>query len=571
MIEHYYIDKSLIPDLIFIFQYLVDIDSDILKNRPQVNIISKLKKHFSRIDQPDSKTERFFEDLFNSTLYGFIIYSKETMEVIETNKVIQSLFELPEDKNLKGLYIQQVMLRYLAGDSPNLETLMNDSDKDWEGEALFLSHHKKKFHAYVNTNIVHSCNNAAYRIMSILDISELKESLKKVDIAQKKMESALNAKTRFINSVSHELRTPLNGVIGASNLLLDDENLSAESRENVALIKYSSEHMLSIVNNILDFSKIEVNKISVNEKYFNLVDCLKNIVSSFRLQFKEKGIELKTDFSQPSLELLNVLSDETKLMQIIKNLLSNALKFTIGGWVCLTVRIEELTETEANVYFEIQDTGIGIAKDKQEEIFHAFTQIYNEDLKRTYEGTGLGLTISSKLVKMLGGSLGVESEYGEGSKFIFTLPFKRAQEKPAAPEEKVVPEREKKDIRGVRVLIVEDNEINARILRSFLTRWQLPVKEAITGKHALELMKFHKFDIILMDLEMPEMNGFTTLKKIREMNIDTPVVAFTATLLDDMNSLVTDAGFTDYITKPFKPAELRRKIEMYCERKVDYA
>ncbi len=196
--------------------------------------------------------------------------------------------------------------------------------------------------------------------------------------------------------------------------------------------------------------------------------------------------------------------------------------------------------------------------------------MYNDDLKRRYQGTGLGLTISSQIIKMMGGTLEVESEENLGSHFFFKIPFKLVKSNESEQQNEGVTVQVKKDIRGVRALIVEDNEINASILRSFLTRWEMPVKEAITGVHALELIKYHKFDVILMDLEMPEMNGYTALKKIREQNIKTPVIAFTATLLEDMDSLITEAGFTDYILKPFKPADLKRKLEKYCERKVDY-
>lgn len=545
-----------------------------LRNKKYIKLklISNLKNLINPRGAAGQKNDIFSEVLFNSTLYGFIVYSKETYEVTEINNVVYKLFELPDGKSLTGLYLQQVMMRYLSGESPNMEPLMNDLDKDWSGEALFISHKKNKFNAVVNTNIVNQDIDTEYRIMSILDISELKNSMKKVDVAHKKMESALKAKSRFLSSVSHELRTPLNGIIGASNLVLENRDLSKEVHENVSLIRYSSEHMLSIVNNILDFSKIEVNKASIHVKEFGLLQCLQNIVASFRLQFKEKDIELITEFPDDLDGSLKVLSDETKLNQVVKNLLSNALKFTLSGSVKFSLKIKELTKTKAGIYFEIQDTGIGIPEDKKEEIFMEFTQIYNDDLKRTYEGTGLGLTISSKLVELMGGKLEVESVFGKGSTFFFTLPFNMPEEKAPEPEtsELLNGRAEKKDIRGVRALIVEDNEINARILRSFLTKWQMPVKEAITGVHALELVKFHKFDIILMDLEMPEMNGFTALEKIRKMNIDTPVIAFTATLLEDMNSLITESGFTDYISKPFKPADLRKKIEKYCERKVDY-
>ena len=233
------------------------------------------------------------------------------------------------------------------------------------------------------------------------------------------------------------------------------------------------------------------------------------------------------------------------------------------------MEIEQITESNITLYFEVQDTGIGIAKEKQEEIFHDFVQINEDDLRR-FGGTGLGLAISEKLVNIFGGKLEVESELEKGARFYFTLNFESAAIIQAPKEISIVPEVIK-DIRGVRVLIVEDNEINATILRSFLHKWQMQIKEARNGIHALELLKYHKFDLILMDLEMPEMDGYMTLKRIRETDDKIPIVAFTAALLENMDSLITVDGFNDYVLKPFRPAELKKKIELYApHRKIEY-
>lgn len=514
----------------------------------------------------------FFELFFQHTLNAYFIYSRETLEVIEINKMATSLFELPPEKDITGLYMTQVMMRYLAGDSPNLDFLMNNVSERWTGEAVFITNNKKRFYGMVNTNILPpGANENDYQVLSITDITRIKEADEEVKRAAIKVERAAGSKARFLSSMSHELRTPLNGIIGASNLILSDPNLKEEIKSHVNMVRYSSEHMLGIVNDILDFSKIDAQKMELKEQTFNLLDCLNNITSSFSLQFKNQDISLFTNFPEEDFKNIEILSDQTKLSQVIKNLLSNALKFTHHGSVSLMVKTKELSDTAVTVYFEVKDTGIGIAEEKQEEIFQAFSQLHNDDLKRQYEGTGLGLAISRKLVKMMGGTLEVKSKLQQGSSFFFMLRF-RIPEKPAVIKTTIKTFSEtKKDIRGVRVLVVEDNEINAGILKSFLNKWQMPVKEAITGIHALELIKYHKFDLILMDLEMPEMNGYDTLKKIRESNSPTPVIAFTATLLDNMDSLITEAGFTDYVLKPFKPAELKKKIEMYCERKVDYA
>lgn len=533
----------------------------------------RLKKLFIKNTGSTSAKEiNFFETVFQATLDGYIIYNKETLEVIDTNKRAKNLFELPPGNDLKGLYMSQIMMRHLASDSPNLDVLMNNISDKWTGEATFLTHSKNIFHGLVNTNILTDTSNACdYQVLSIKDITDLKDAKNDVQKAKLRVEEAASSKARFLSSMSHELRTPLNGIIGTSNLMLSEPDLEEDIKNHIGVIRYSSEHMLGIINDILDFSKIDAQKMEIKEKPFDLVNCLNNVAASFTQQYKSQNIDLIVNLPLQGLQNINVLSDQTKLSQVINNLLSNSLKFTIAGSVELNVEVKESSDTDINLYFEVKDTGIGIAKEKQDDVFMAFSQIHSDELKRKYGGTGLGLNISQQMVAMLGGTLEVDSELGKGSRFYFTLKLKTAAQPVVKDTTKTSLPEVTKDIRGIRVLIVEDNEINASILRNFLRKWQMQVKEAITGIHALELIKYHKFDLILMDLEMPEMNGYTTLKIIREKKIETPVIAFTATLLENMESLVTEAGFTDYMLKPFRPSDLKKKIATYCERKIDYA
>lgn len=535
--------------------------------------VSRFKNLFvKKTDSNSAKEINIFETIFQATLNAYIIYHKETLEIIDSNKQLNILFELPADDNLKGLYMSQFMMRYLAGDSPNLDILMNSTSDNWTGEATFLTYSKKTFYGLVKTNILADTLNVCdYRVLSIKDISDLKDAKNDVQKAKLRVEEAASSKARFLSSMSHELRTPLNGIIGTSNLMLSEPDLQEDIKNHIGVIRYSSEHMLGIINDILDFSKIDAQKMEIKEKPFDLITCLNNVAASFAQQYKSQNIDFVMNL--PTIEELqnkNVLSDQMKLSQVITNLLSNSLKFTIVGSVELKVEVKESTDAGISVYFEVKDTGIGIAKEKQDEVFLAFSQIHSDELKRKYGGTGLGLNISQQMVAMLGGTLEVDSDLGKGSKFYFTLQLKTAVQPVAKDPGDMSLTESVKDVRGIRVLIVEDNEINASVLRKFLRKWQMQIKEAITGVHALELMRHHKFDLILMDLEMPEMNGYQTLKVIRDKKIDVPVIAFTATLLEDMESLVTEAGFTDYMLKPFRPAELKKKIEMYCERKVDY-
>ena len=518
------------------------------------------------------KENELFRAIFQYSPDAYIIYTKATLEIIEVNRSTYDLLELETTINLKGLYMAQFMMRYLAGESPNLDRLMNTIAVTWKGEAEFLTSKKNRLYGWVNTNIfAGEKNDFEFQVLVIKNITEVANAKNEIRKSKALVEKAATSKANFLSSMSHELRTPLNGIIGTSNLILSEPSLQENIKKHVNVVRYSSEHMLNIINDILDFSKIDAKKMELKEAPFNLINNLNDLCSSFAPQYKSHNIALATQFPIDELQNINLVGDQMKLSQVINNLLSNALKFTVSGTVDLVVRLMCLSDTNATLYFEVKDTGIGIEKERQEEIFHAFTQLHSGELKRKYGGTGLGLTISQQLVNMLGGTLEVESVANEGSRFYFTLDFKVETASLIKDSLDNAADHVAHDIRGLRVLVVEDNEINANILKSFLRKWQMQIKVAITGIHALELIKYHKFDLVLMDLEMPEMNGYTALEKIRETDITTPVIAFTATMLENMETLITETGFTDYVLKPFRPSDLKQKIEKYCQRKIDYA
>jgi signal transduction histidine kinase/CheY-like chemotaxis protein len=515
-----------------------------------------------------SARSAYNEALFQNSLDGYIIFNQETLEVVDHNKRMLSLFELPADADLKLLYITQVMMRYLAEDSANKQLMMDRIPDYWHGEAGFVTHKKNKFYSYIKS-VVYCKDETNYQILSIRDITPIKKTDAELKLFKENVEKAGRAKARFLSSMSHELRTPLNGIIGTSNLMKSETDLPDSIQKHIDVLLYSSEHMLGIINNILDFSKIDAGKQELKKQSFNLKKCLDNLTGSFDTQFKNKNIQLIIDQS-PEFEEVNILSDETKLSQVISNLLSNALKFTLEGSVTLTVKIKKRVDDLITIDFEVSDTGIGIPKDKQVEIFQGFAQVHADELSRRFGGTGLGLTISEKLVAIFGGKLAVESELEKGSRFYFTLDFETALNTSSAFNLPIA--EDNADIRGIKVLVVEDNEINAKILKSFLKKWEVQVKEAGNGVHALEILKYHQFDLILLDLEMPEMDGYTAIKIIRQTDKTTPILAFTASLLENMDSILAEAGFNGYVLKPYRPAELKAKIELYApHRKIAYA
>jgi signal transduction histidine kinase/BarA-like signal transduction histidine kinase len=370
---------------------------------------------------------------------------------------------------------------------------------------------------------------------------------------------AMKTRGHFLSHMGHELRTPLNGIIGASNLLTKGKTLP-EQEEFLNILKYCSNHMLDVINNILDYNKIDADKMDLHLAEVNLKQLLENAVLPFHNRLEEKRIEWKLDLDRKMNE--TVMADDIRLTQVINNLVSNALKFTEKGYIRFGAKCTAENAEVIEVQFSVEDTGIGINKENQKKIFESFEQVYTESTRK-YGGTGLGLTISQRLLKLMNSQLQVSSEEGIGSKFFFTLSFRKASGKQTI---KTVAKIESADLAGLRVLIAEDNLINMLIATKMLEDWNVNFTTAGNGKEALSALKQNAdYDLILLDLEMPEMDGYTAVKEITKLYPDVPVLAFTATLVDhEMYDHLKQMGFVDAMLKPFQPMELFSKIRYYA-------
>jgi signal transduction histidine kinase/CheY-like chemotaxis protein len=372
--------------------------------------------------------------------------------------------------------------------------------------------------------------------------------------AKETAEEGAKIKLQFLSNMSHELRTPLNGIIGTTNLLKLDQH-SAQQKEQFDLLTYSSQHMLHLVNDVLDFSKIESGKITLENRRFNLQKFIENIYNSFAPQFEQKNLYFKLLHNDANLNY-TINSDDIRLGQILNNLLGNALKFTHSGGVTLGINTTLLAPDTLQIKFDVIDTGIGIKKQSIDNIFESFVQ-GDLNTTRKYGGTGLGLTISRKLAEVFDTTLYVESEPEKGSHFFFSPTFNISEKIVTSANDE---ETSIKSLKGMKILIAEDNKINMLIARKFLLKWEVSLTEASNGKEAIELCTNTRFDLLLLDLEMPEADGYTVLAEIRKLYPTIPAMAFTAAVFENIQTSLLQKGFDDFILKPFAPQELNAKL-----------
>jgi signal transduction histidine kinase len=374
--------------------------------------------------------------------------------------------------------------------------------------------------------------------------------------AKQKAEDASFAKERFLSNMSHELRTPLNGIIGITNIMLDETHLPGQEK-HFETLKNLSEFTLGVVNNILDLSKIDAEKTVLNNGRFNLILLLKKLESIFENTANLKKIDFKVEVNGDADIFLK--GDEIRLSQVLINLIGNSIKFTEKGFTKLIVSINDSSENSGyvNLLFSVTDSGIGIHKKHQEKIFESFMQA-DINTTRRFGGSGLGITISEKILQLMQSKLHVESELGKGSVFWFDVQLKKSS---FVPKNKIAFKNSGNyALPDLNILLAEDNKINQMIAKRFLERWGAKVTVADNGKDALNAVAADKYDIILMDLDMPIMDGYEATALIKDEYPDTPILALTAASFDDMQVYLVKKGFADVVQKPFMPDELYKKI-----------
>lgn len=421
--------------------------------------------------------------------------------------------------------------------------------------AFGFASQEKNYFTEDHVNVLNfACRLAGNIYSNIIFSQSEKEYLNNMLISYKKIKEASKAQQDFIAKMSHEIRTPLNGIIGMSKLI-ESTLLNSTQKKYVDIINNQSIQLLGLINDVLDISKVQSQNFKLVDFPFNLKEVFTSNIKSYEIQAKTKGLDFKYTFDSKIHN--NLRGDSLRMSQIVNNLLSNAIKFTINGSVSISVKEKKSPKDFQNIVIVVEDSGIGIGKEKLEKIFEGFHQ-EDDSIVRKFGGTGLGLMITKEIVDQMNGDILVESKKGKGSRFTVELKLKKAHY--SYSENTITTDV---SLNGLRVLVAEDNEVNCFYLKTILDQEGALVRLAKNGKEVIKVCKEESFDLILMDIQMPIMDGITATRIIRnELKLNTPIIAQTANTVQKDIDACYEAGVLDFISKPFTSDELNRKIAL---------
>ncbi len=502
------------------------------------------------------QSERLYKKLFEESRDAIYI-SGVNGNLIQVNNATLELFGYTH-KEMEGMSVLQMYANNEDRDRFVQEIRTHGSVSNYEVKL------KRKDRTIIDCILSSTTRrNANMEIIGfqgiIRDITERKRTNELIKAKELAERSAV-MKEQFLANMSHEIRTPMNAVIGMTNLLRDTD-LAPGQQKYVNGIQGASQHLLVLINDILDFSKIEAGKLDIETIEFNLSEVLHNILQTFKFKIKDKNLELELITEEGLPETL--IGDPTRVMQILLNLVSNAIKFTDKGSVKVKTKLFSEDAENATIVFSVIDTGIGIPPEKVATIFDSFSQVSSTTTRR-FGGTGLGLAITRKLIEMQGGSISVKSTVGEGSSFIFTLKMKKGEKGKSLEKNMTLTEIAMRPLGKLTILLAEDNELNQVVAKDTILKWgpEITVDIANDGIEAIDMLRGKVYDLVLMDVQMPRMNGYNTTRHIRQVLklTDIPIIAMTAYATQGEAEKTIMAGMNDYISKPFNPQKLYEKI-----------
>jgi PAS domain S-box-containing protein len=535
-----------------------------------VRDITERKKKEVLLQENQEKYQRLVENLGDK----FVVFSQKpnAEEWTYASDSVTSVFGCAKEEITGGVS----WINAIEWLPESLEQGLFHISRIRENKVEFIQHDMQFLHPDGELRTVrvssHAVRDKAGKLLSINgileDITEYEYITEKLAKAQQRAEAANEAKSEFLANMSHEIRTPMNAILGMSSLALET-NLDSEQENYIEKVYTSAESLLGIINDILDFSKIEAGKLDIETVAFRLPKVFENFVNIIGMKASDKGLKLDIDIAADIPARLK--GDPLRLGQILINLGNNAVKFTSQGGVKIGVELLEKQDEAVMLEFCVADTGIGMTPKQQSKLFQSFSQA-DSSITRKFGGTGLGLSISKKLVEMMGGTIRLESEAGQGSRFYFTLPFASCH---GGGEWKEKKEKKEKitggdflNLRGAKIFLVEDNELNQELAKLLLCRKDIAVTVANNGLEALEALRIDTFDCVLMDIQMPVMDGYTACREIRKLPqySDLPIIALTANVMASDREKSKDAGMNDHIGKPFNEKEMFTAMSKYIHK-----
>ena len=571
--------------------HLTQINGSLLKELTLQNDLNKLKSDILIIESDVrgavlSQDSIFLKDIDakTSTVNRGIVNLGKVLQNEQPSNDLEKLHLLVEQKiafndsvantfKIKGKQAAEAMISSGRGrilrDSISAIITKIDSTRQAELIAIIDSNKRSGMQARLLGVImgVIACGLLVFAFWYILNLSSRQQKIiAYLNESERKIKEASSLKEQFLANMSHEIRTPMNAIIGFTNIL-KRTNLEEEQRKYVQNIHSAGENLLALINDILDLSKIEAGMIHLEETNFSLRSLINSIAAMFDDKVKDKNLYLKTEIKENVPDILT--GDAVRLTQILVNLLNNAIKFTDVGGVRLCVEVTKEEKDKVKLKIKIIDSGIGIAKEKQATIFERFQQAEAETTRR-FGGTGLGLSIVKQLVDLQGGRLTLQSETGKGTEFIIDIEYKLPDEEKMLSEALAAAEINTVSLNEIKVLIAEDNPMNQQLIRHLMKNWSINHSIVNNGAEAVEALKKEKFSLILMDIQMPEMDGYTATGVIRnELNLRIPIVAMTAHAMTGEKEKCMQFGMNDYISKPLKETILYNIIAQYSYQGIN--